>query len=95
MPFKLIITTVVGEGHEGGEVALAVLGNDGEARERAFLAGDVESRVAAVVGQPWVRTGLQEPFDQMRLLCDHCEVEGSLEENERFVMTFSLQAACD
>lgn len=31
-------------------MALAVLGNDGKAGERAFLAGDVESRVPAVVG---------------------------------------------
>lgn len=53
-------------------MALAVLGDDAEAGEGAFLAGDVENRVPAVVGQPWVSAGLHEPLDQMRLLCDHC-----------------------
>lgn len=73
-----IITTVVGEGHDGGEVTLAVLGDDAEAGKGASFAGDVESRVAAVVGQPCVSAGLQEPLNQLGLLCDHCEVEGSL-----------------
>lgn len=68
----MIITIVVGEGHDGGEVALAVLGDDAEAGEGASLAGDVEGRVAAVVRQPRVSTGLQEPINQLRLLCDHC-----------------------
>lgn len=74
-----LITVVVGEGHHGGQVALAALGDDPEAGQGAPLAGDVEGRVAAVVGQPRVGAGLQEPLGQVRLLGDHCQVEGSLE----------------
>lgn len=59
-------------------MVLAVLGDDPEAGEGAPLAGDVESRVPAVVRQPRVTAGLQELLDQLRLLCDHCKVEGSL-----------------
>lgn len=43
-------------------MALAVLCDDAEAGEGAPLAGDVERRVAAVVGQMCVGTGLQEPL---------------------------------
>lgn len=59
-------------------MALAVLGDDAEAGEGAPLAGDVEGRVPAVVGQPRVTAGLQELLDQLGLLRDHCQVEGSL-----------------
>ena len=57
---------------------LGVLGDDPEAGKGASLAGDVESRVPAVVRQPRVTAGLQELLDQLGLLCDHCEVECSL-----------------
>lgn len=60
-------------------MALAALGDDAEAGEGAPLAGDVEGRVAAVVGQLRVGASLQEPLGQVRLLGDHCQVEGSLE----------------
>lgn len=73
-----MLTTVVGEGHHGGELALAVLGDDAEAGEGASLAGDVESRVPAVVRQPRVTAGLQESIDQQGLFGDHCQVECSL-----------------
>lgn len=63
-------------------MALAVLGDDAEAGQGTLLAGDVQGRVAAVVGQPRVGAGLQEPLDQMWLLGDHCQVEGSLEGEE-------------
>ncbi len=53
-------------------MALAVLSDDTEAGKGALLAGDVESRVPTVVGQPWVTAGLQEPLNQLGLLCDHC-----------------------
>lgn len=56
----------------------AVLGDDAEAGEGAPLAGDVESCVAVVVGQPCVAARLQELLDQEGLLCDHREVEGGL-----------------
>lgn len=72
------LTTVVGEGHDGGEVALAVLGDDAEADQGALFTGDVEGRVSAVVGQQRVSAGLQEPLQQEGLLCDDREVEGSL-----------------
>lgn len=63
-------------------MALAALGDDAEAGEGAPLAGDVEGRIAAVVGQQRVGAGLQEPVSQVRLLCDHCQVEGSLKGTE-------------
>lgn len=59
-------------------MALAVLGDDAEAGKGASLAGDVEGRVPAVVGQPRVGAGLQEPLDQLGLLRDDGEVEGGL-----------------
>lgn len=59
-------------------MVLGVLGDDPEAGEGASLAGNVESRVPAVVRQPRVTAGLQEPLDQLGLLCDHREVERSL-----------------
>lgn len=70
--FDLMLTTVVGERHDGGEVALAVLGDDAEAGEGAPLAGDVESCVPTVISQPRVTAGLQESLYQVWLLCDHC-----------------------
>lgn len=70
------------EGQDGSQVALAVLGDDAEAGQGTLLAGNVQGRVAAVVGQPRVSTGLEEPLDQMWLLGDHCQVEGSLEGEE-------------
>lgn len=73
-----MLTTVVGDRQDGGEVALAVLGDDAEARHGAASAGDVERRVAAVVGQQWVSAGFQETVHQLGLLGDHCQVEGSL-----------------
>lgn len=51
------LTAVVGERHNGGEVVLAVLREDTKAGHGAFLAGDVEGRVAIVVGQPGVAPG--------------------------------------
>lgn len=66
------LTIVIGEGHDGGKVALAVLGDDTEAGEGAPFAGDVESRVPAVVCQPRVTASLQELLHQQGLLCDHC-----------------------
>lgn len=81
--FYWIITIVVGERHNGGEVTLAVLGDDAKAGEGASFAGDVESRVAAVIGQPRISASLQEPLNQLGLLCDHCEVEGSLKRRRR------------
>lgn len=80
---ETVVSTVVGEGHHGGDVALGVLGDDAEAGEGAPLAGDVERRVAAVVGQTRVAAGLQEPFHQLGLLCDHRQVEGSLEGGQK------------
>lgn len=59
-------------------MALAVLGDDTKTCKGAFLAGDVEGRVPAVVGQPRVGAGLQEPLDELGLFCDHCEVKGRL-----------------
>lgn len=59
-------------------MALAALGDDAEAGQGALLAGDVESRVAAVVGQTRVTAGLQEPLHQAGLLCDHRQVERRL-----------------
>ena len=59
-------------------MALAVLGDDAEAGEGTSLAGDVEGRVPTVVGQQRVGAGLQEPVDQLGLLCDDGEVEGGL-----------------
>lgn len=82
----MTITIVVGEGHDGGEVALAVLGDDAEAGEGASLAGDVEGRVAAVVGQPRVSASLQELLNQLGLLRDHSQVEGSLEGRTHFII---------
>lgn len=67
-----MLTTIVGEGHDGGQVTLAVLGNEAEAGEGALLAGDVESCVPAVISQPRVTAGLQEFVHQLGLLCDHC-----------------------
>lgn len=57
-----MLTTVVGDGQDGGEVALAVLSDDAEAGQGAPFAGDVENRIASVVGQQRVGTGLQEPL---------------------------------
>lgn len=65
---------------------MAVLGDDAEAGEGASLAGDVEGRVAAVVGQPRVGAGLQELLNQLGLLRDHGQVEGSLERRTRFII---------
>lgn len=59
-------------------MALAVLGDDAKTGEGAFLAGDVEGGVAAVVHQPRVGARLQELLHQLWLMCDHCQVEGSL-----------------
>lgn len=73
-----MLTAVVGEGEDGGEVALGVLGDDAEAGEGALLAGDVERRVPAVVGQPCVTAGLQELLHQLGLLSDHRQVKCSL-----------------
>lgn len=67
-----MLTTVVGEGHDGSQGMLGVLGNEAEAGEGALLAGDVESCVPTVIRQPWVRAGLQELLHQLGLLCDHC-----------------------
>lgn len=67
-----MLTTVVGEGQDGGEVTLAVLRDDAEAGEGASFTGDVESCVPTVVSQQWVSAGLQEPLHQLGLLCDHC-----------------------
>lgn len=67
-----IHTIIVGEGHDGGQVTLGVLGNDTEAGHGASLAGDVQSCVPTVVSQLWVAAGLQELLHQLRLLCDHC-----------------------
>lgn len=57
---------------------MAVLGDDAKAGQGALFTGDVEGCVSAVVGQQWVSAGLQESFQQAGLLCDHCQVEGSL-----------------
>lgn len=73
-----MLTTVVGERHNGGEVTLAVLGDDAKAGQGALFTGDVEGCVSAVVGQQRVSAGLQESVHQVGLLCDHCQVEGSL-----------------
>lgn len=79
----MIITIVVGEGHDGAEVLLAVLGDDAKAGQGTSLAGDVQSCVAAVVGQSGVAAGLQELLHQLGLLCDHRQVQGSLREQSR------------
>lgn len=68
----IMLTTVVGERHNGGEVALAVLSDDPEAGEGALFAGDVEGRVTTVISQPWVTASFKESFYQVWLLCDHC-----------------------
>lgn len=73
-----IVTTVVGEGQDGGQVAPAVLGDHAETGEGASLAGDVKGRVPAVVHRPRVGAGLQELLDQLRLIRDHCKVKCSL-----------------
>lgn len=73
-----MITAVVGEGQDGGQVAPAVLGNDAKTGERASLAGDVEGGVPAVVHQPRVGAGLQERLHQLRLVRDDGQVERSL-----------------
>lgn len=73
-----IITAVIGEGQDGGQVLLAVLSNDAKTGEGASLAGNVEGGVPAVVHQSRVGTGLQELLDQLWLMCDHSEVKGSL-----------------
>lgn len=73
------LTTVVGEGDDGSEVALVCLGDDAEAGEGTFLAGYVQRRVAAVVGQPRVAARFQEPFRQVRLLRDHGKVQRRLQ----------------
>lgn len=59
-------------------MAPAVLSNDAKTGEGASLAGDVEGGVPAVVHQPRVGAGLQQLLDQLWLMCDHCEVKGSL-----------------
>lgn len=78
LPTDAVRTTVVGEGHEGREVALAALRDDSEAGQGASLTGDVKGRVAAVVRQPRVAAGFQETVDQLGLLGDHSQVEGGL-----------------
>lgn len=78
-----IITAVIGEGQDGGQVLLAVLSNDAKTGEGASLAGNVEGGVPAVVHQSRVGTGLQELLDQLWLMCDHSEVKGSLGKKKR------------
>lgn len=92
LSFDRIITVVVGKGQERGQVAAAVLGDDAETGEGAPLAGDVEGRVTAVVHQLRVGAGLQELVDQLRLICDDCEVKCSLgkkKEEKHLVSTFT------
>lgn len=57
---------------------MAVLGDDAKTGQGALFTGDVEGCVSAVVGQQRVSAGLQESVHQVGLLCDHCQVEGSL-----------------
>lgn len=76
-------------------MALAVLGDDAETCKGAFLAGDVEGRVPAVVDQPRVGAGLQEPLDQLGLFCDHCEVKGRLGRRSPFISIATLKRRFD
>lgn len=59
-------------------MASAVLSNDAKTGEGASLAGDVEGGVPAVVHQLRVGARLQELLHQLWLMCDHCQVKGSL-----------------
>lgn len=87
-----IITAVIGEGQDGGQVLLAVLSNDAKTGEGASLAGNVEGGVPAVVHQSRVGTGLQELLDQLWLMCDHSEVKGSLgKKKKKSISLASLQ----
>lgn len=72
-------------------MAAAVLGDDAETGEGASLAGDVKGRVTAVVHQPRVGAGLQELVDQLRLICDDCEVKCSLGKREKSIALAPLQ----
>lgn len=74
-----MLTVIVGGAHDGGDVALAVLGDDRKTRHGAPLTGDVERRVPTVVCEPRVGSRLQQLLDQLRLLRDHRQVERRLQ----------------
>lgn len=67
-----MLTTVVGERQNGGELTLAVLGDDPKTGEGALLAGNVKSCVPTVIGQLWIAAGFQEFLYQVWLVCDDC-----------------------
>lgn len=59
------------------------LRQNGETGQRAFPAGDVERRVPVLIDQSRVAAGLQEHFDDVRLLCDNGQVERRLKKTHQ------------
>lgn len=73
-------TIVVGGLQDSEEVVgLAVLREDADAAERALLAGNVERGVPAEVSDIQVTASLQQVLGDFRLVCDHRQVEWSLQ----------------
>lgn len=70
---------VAGSHHSLKMLWLTALGEDTEAGQVAVATGYVQRRVAAVVHQRRVAAGHQQVLTDVWLICDHCQVEGSLE----------------
>lgn len=58
---------------------LAVLREDPHAPEGPLLAGDVQGRVSSEVPDLGVASSLQQRLGNFRLICDHRQVEWSLQ----------------
>lgn len=73
------LTMVVAGSHHGVKMLRpTALGEDAEGGQVAVATGYVQRRVTAVVHQRRVTAGRQQVLTDVRLVCDHRQVEGSL-----------------